>query len=94
MIFIECKNYSSDLANPELDQIAGRFSPRRGQVGLLICRGIDDKERMAARCRDTANDGRGYILALDDDDLRELLDQYQATGELTLLRERFDALIN
>jgi hypothetical protein len=94
MIFIECKNYSSDPANPELDQIAGRFSPRRGQVGLLICRSIDDKERMAARCRDTANDGRGYVIALDDDDLRELLGQYQATGELTLLRERFDALIS
>lgn len=94
MIFIECKNYTSDPANPELNQLSGRFSPRRGQVGLLVCRGIEDKERMAARCRDTADDGRGYVLALDDGDLRELLDQYQATGELALLRERFDALIN
>jgi hypothetical protein len=94
MIFIECKNYSSDPANPEMDQLSGRFSPRRGQVGLLVCRSIEDKERMAARCRDTADDGRGYVLALDDDDLRVLLDQYQATGTLTLLRERFDALIS
>lgn len=94
MIFIECKNYSSDPANPEIDQLSGRFSPRRGQVGLLICRTIEDKERMAARCRDTANDGRGYVLALDDEDLQELLNQYQHTGELTLLRERFDGLIS
>ena len=93
MIFVECKNYSSDPANPELDQLSSRFSPRRGQVGLLVCRTITDKGRMAARCRDTANDGRGYVIALDDDDLRSLVAQYVATRELTLLRERFNALI-
>jgi hypothetical protein len=94
MIFVECKNYSSDPANPELDQLSSRFSPRRGQVGLLVCRTITDKERMAARCRDTANDGRGYVVVLGDDDLYSLVTQYAATRELTLLRERFNALIN
>jgi hypothetical protein len=93
MVFIECKNYSSDPANPELDQLSSRFSPRRGQVGLLICRTITDRERMTARCRDTANDGRGYVIALDDHDLDSLVAQYAATHELTLLRDRFNALI-
>ena len=29
LIMIECKNYNQDLANPELDQISGRFGVRR-----------------------------------------------------------------
>ena len=94
MIFVECKNYSADPINPELDQLSSRFSPRRGQVGLLACRTITDKDRMAARCRDTANDGRGYVVAFDDGDLHSLVTQYTATRELDLLRERFNALIN
>jgi hypothetical protein len=71
-IFVECKNYSGDPGNPELDQLAGRFSPSRGTVGLLICRTLSGKDRFVARCRDTAQDNRGYIIPLDDEDLREL----------------------
>jgi hypothetical protein len=94
-IFVECKNYGGDVANPELDQLSGRFSPSRGQVGLLVCRSFDDKVRFLHRCRDTAKDHRGYIIALDDADLRELVRQrienpdYQAW---TLLNQRFRAL--
>jgi hypothetical protein len=92
LIFIECKNYKSDPRNPELDQLTGRFSPRRGRVGILVCRTVDDRETMAARCRDAADDDRGFIVALDDADLATLVGQ-RKTGKLTLLRERFDALI-
>jgi hypothetical protein len=92
-IFVECKNVSEDPANPELDQLAGRFSPRRGKVGLLVCRGIEDKALMTARCRDASDDDRGYIIALDDDDLETLARQLQEEKRLGLLRERFEALI-
>ncbi|EQD65228.1 hypothetical protein B1A_08566, partial [mine drainage metagenome] len=29
-VFAECKNHGTDLANPELDQMIGRFLPERG----------------------------------------------------------------
>jgi hypothetical protein len=95
-VMVECKNYAGDPANPELDQLAGRFSPRRGNFGLLVCRSIADKDLFAARCRDTANDGQGYIVALDDDDLRTLVEARKADdgpGALRLLRKRFNALV-
>jgi hypothetical protein len=96
-VFAECKNYAEDAANPELDQLAGRFSPRRGNFGMLVCRTIADKATFAARCRDTADDGRGYIIGLDDTDLAALVEARTADGNedpLRLLRRRFNALVN
>lgn len=95
-IIIECKNYSADPGNPELDQLSSRFSPNRGQVGLLLCRTFDNKELFLQRCRDTAQDGRGYILVLDDSDLRSLVSARKEDDEprfFLLLRERFDLLV-
>lgn len=95
-VFIECKNYTGDPGNPELDQLAGRFSPSRGQVGLLICRTLDQKERFIQRCRDTATDRRGFIIALDDSDLEVLVEARKrgdSLGELGYLKTRFDELI-
>jgi hypothetical protein len=72
-IFVECKNYHTDPANPELDQLAGRFSPTRGKFGILTCRRVTDRQRMLERCRDVLRSDRGYILALDDQDIKSLL---------------------
>jgi hypothetical protein len=96
-VFTECKNYAEDPHNPALDQLAGRFSPRRGNFGLLVCRTIADKDTFAARCRDTADDGRGFIIGLDDADLGELVAARLADDKrdpLRLLRRRFNALVN
>lgn len=73
-VFVECKNYKGDPGNPELDQLAGRFSPNRGRVGILVCRPFEDKEAFIRRCRDTADDGRGFVMPIDDDDLADLVD--------------------
>ncbi len=73
-ILIECKNYSKDLGNPEYDQLAMRFSNHRGEFGLLICRNITDKDKMLKTCRDAMLAGRGYIVALDDNDIVNMLE--------------------
>jgi len=72
-IFFECKNYSSDPANPELDQISGRFGDKRGWFGIIVCRKVQDKALMLKRCKDTLHDNRGWILVFDDDDIKQLL---------------------
>lgn len=96
LVMFECKNYGRDVGNPELDQLAGRFSPSRGQHGILVCREFEDKDRFLERCRDTVRDGRGYILPLDDDDLRELTALREAgnlSGIWAMLRDRFEFLL-
>lgn len=95
-IFVECKNYGTEVGNPEVDQLSGRFSPGRGQVGLLVCRAVEDEARLQKRCIDTAKDSRGFIISLTDVDLKELVQEYMATsGEqrFALLRRKFEALI-
>ncbi|HEX6153993.1 MAG TPA: hypothetical protein VFZ19_10775 [Solirubrobacterales bacterium] len=95
-IYVECKNYRGDPANPELDQLAGRFSPSRGKVGLLVCRKFKEKDLFIKRCRDTALDDRGFILPLDDGDLADLVEArgaFEGEGAYRLLRLVFEKLI-
>jgi hypothetical protein len=96
MIFVECKNYQSEIGNPEIDQLTGRFSASRGMVGILVCRKFDNKNLFLDRCRDTARDGRGFVLAIDDQDLREMVEFRKAIERYQswpLLDARFKALI-
>lgn len=72
-IFIECKNYGKELGNPEIDQLQTRFSKQRGMFGILLCRTIENKEKMIQRCKDVLHDREGYIIALEDDDIKYLL---------------------
>lgn len=100
-VVVECKNYSGDPANPELDQVMGRFSNDRGRIGFLVCRKFEDKALFQQRCRDAAKDGNGFIIALDDDDLRELAEWSKSVqgqnltrrSAFPLLRARFDDLV-
>ncbi len=94
-IHVECKNYSKDVANPELDQLSGRFSPNRGQFGLMLCRTVDDMDRLLERCADTYSDSRGLIIPLIDDDLIFLLNEAKADREKFInqfLMERYRSI--
>lgn len=71
---LECKNYTTEVANPEIDQLAGRFSVNRGKLGFLCCRRFEDRGLFIQRCRDTFQDDRGLILPLDDATILRMLD--------------------
>jgi len=72
-VSIECKNYRTEVSNPELDQLAGRFSHDRGWLGILCCRDFENERLFLKRCIDTHKDGRGLIIHLDDNRVRDLL---------------------
>jgi hypothetical protein len=40
----------------------------------LVCRHIKDREKRLKRCRDIVHDGRGFILVLEDVDIKALLE--------------------
>ncbi len=71
---IECKNYTKDPKNPEIDQLSGRFSNNRGFFGILLYRTVSDYGHLIKSCKDTAGDGRGFIIPLGDDQILEYLD--------------------
>ena len=89
---IECKNYRTEVANPELDQLAGRFSAVRGKLGILCCRQFEDRQLFVQRCQDTFRDSRGLIIPLDDATVLSLLDSIGA-GRRKSIDEKMEELI-
>lgn len=72
-IIVECKNYSSDIKNPELDQLLGRFSKHRGKFGISTSRKADDYGKIIKRCNDIYRDTNSLIVPLFDDDIISIL---------------------
>lgn len=72
-VIVECKNYSDDLANPEIDQLLGRFDANRGKLGIITCRSVDNVAALEKRCRDAATRSQGYVLVLTDEDIVAML---------------------
>jgi hypothetical protein len=86
----ECKNYKSDLGNPEYDQLSGRLNDKRGMVGFLVCRRNFDLKDSLSHCKDRYTQKHEVILVLDDSDLRSLLG-WRSRGELTALNEHLSS---
>lgn len=90
---LECKNYGREVGNPELDQLAGRFSVNRGKMGFLCCREFQNRALFIQRCRDTFRDDRGLVLPLDDATVLRYLDLIEHGNRNDLEREWAD-LVN
>jgi hypothetical protein len=78
-IYIECKNYTKDLENPEYSQIQNRLNDKRGQFGIIICRGIDDEAAMKVR-QDNLLKAKDYVIVLTDEDIEKLV-EFKRSGE-------------
>ncbi|MED4699554.1 hypothetical protein P9436_10860 [Lysinibacillus capsici] len=95
-IFVECKNYGKEINNPELDQIAGRFSPNRGKFGIIVFRSTENIDYILKKCADTYHDSRGCILPLEDKDFKEMLKQIKEDNKSFVedfLRKRLRKII-
>lgn len=96
MLIVECKNYTKDIANSEIDQLLGRFDDNRGYLGIITCRKIDNRLLLMKRCQDLAK-RRAFIMVLDDTDLLELLDARKLDDNRrmeALLHGRFREIIS
>ncbi len=95
-ILIECKNYSSDPKNPEVDQLLGRFGDLTGRFGFLVCRKIEDDKLLLKRCRDAVYHRRDFVICLEDKDIKALLKLKETSDEegiMEYLLYKMDRLI-
>lgn len=95
-VYVECKNYTGEVENPELDQLSGRFSNRRGKVGILACRALDNNELFMKRCADTFEDDRGLVIPITDEDLKRALTDFPERGVNALeqiLQEKYEKIV-
>jgi hypothetical protein len=67
-IFIECKNYSSDVSDPEVDLLADRYKTHGGRFGILVYCNAGDDKALLKRCQHFL-DNRGHIITLNDVDI-------------------------
>jgi hypothetical protein len=96
-IYVECKNYTNAINNPEVDQLAGRFDNVRGRFGMLFFRESDNMVRLKSRCKDVANQGNGVILPIDDDFIINCLERIENDNRRTIdakLEELFQQVIS
>ncbi|HEX5279693.1 MAG TPA: hypothetical protein VFW28_06415 [Micropepsaceae bacterium] len=96
-IFVECKNFGDEIGNPEIDQIAMRLSKARGMFGMVMCRKVEDRKRLLQRCQAVASDEGKFIIVLEDDDLKGLVEEarvvFPQNYEFPLLRKYFKELV-
>lgn len=70
-IVVECKNYSTDPSNAELDQLSGRLNDNVGKFGVLVCRPLENPALLTKHCSDYKSKGE-YLIYLDDSDLVDI----------------------
>ena len=96
LISVECKNYTNDIRNPEIDQLSRRLNRQRGMLGILSCRAVENKERLNLNLKFLAANEQKYIIVLEDADLEFMIKERFKSGEEGInifLREKYEELI-
>lgn len=73
-IYVECKNYSKDVSNPEYDQLASRFNASSSMVGLLLCRSIKNEETALKKLSGHYRRTGGLIIPVTDLNIISMLE--------------------
>jgi hypothetical protein len=94
-IMIECKNYTEDVKNPEVDQLSGRFSVNRGKFGVLAIRNLDNNILLLKRCKDIWKDKQEIIIPLSDEDIIKALNSLDKNRNIIeeIISEKFFEII-
>lgn len=87
-IYVECKNYSVDVSNPEVDQLNGRFNKSSSKVGLLVCRSIENKVRALRKVSGIYRRTESLIMPITDKDIISMLGLMKVDNqtEVSLMR--------
>lgn len=83
------------MKNPELDQMIGRFSTRRGKLGIISCRRIDDEDLFISRCIDSYKENGCLIIPIVDADIYRCLEKNEKCCEEfeKIITEKTDKII-
>ena len=71
-IFIECKNYDSDVSNPQVIHLLADLRRTEYKFGILLYRNAGDEKALLKRCQHFL-DSNGYIITLNDKDIIHML---------------------
>jgi hypothetical protein len=70
-IVFECKNNKEDINNSEIDRLLEKLEKSLGGVGFLVCRAIQDRNRVLGRFKGAYPEK--LVIVLDDDDIMQVL---------------------
>jgi len=73
-VLVECKNYSVDIKNAEVDQLTARLTVDWGRFGIIVCRKNTDKDGIMNRLKGVRKiEPKNHVLCLEDSDMIRLL---------------------
>jgi len=91
---IEVKNISGDPTNDEFDQLNGYLQGSRGDFGILMCRKVDDENKVYQIAKDYVS--KNHMIFLTDDNIIKMLEYSREKNETAindLMDSKFKNLI-
>ncbi len=96
-LIVECRNFTCKSEELDLEHLCADLSPTRGTVGILVCRGVEDKQKSLEKCKNIVRHSGCYILVLGDSDLKQLAVEKTHESEsleFQFLQSKFNQLLS